>query len=102
MIRRPPRSTLFPYTTLFRSEEQDRRVLEERACDREALLLTAGEPQPPLADLGVVAPGEPLDELAGECESRGFLDLGVSGIGSAEAQILGDRARQQEIGRAHV
>src|SRR3712207_9588528 len=22
MIRRPPRSTLFPYTTLFRSEEQ--------------------------------------------------------------------------------
>src|SRR2546422_8643143 len=24
MIRRPPRSTLFPYTTLFRSEEGDR------------------------------------------------------------------------------
>src|SRR3712207_6927706 len=24
MIRRPPRSTLFPYTTLFRSVEQDR------------------------------------------------------------------------------
>src|SRR3712207_7067550 len=23
MIRRPPRSTLFPYTTLFRSPEQD-------------------------------------------------------------------------------
>src|SRR3989442_7763218 len=23
MIRRPPRSTLFPYTTLFRSEEKD-------------------------------------------------------------------------------
>src|SRR5688572_31502293 len=69
MIRRPPRSTLFPYTTLFRSEEQDRRVLEERACDREALLLTAGEPQPPLADLGVVAPGEPLDELAGDRKS---------------------------------
>src|SRR2546422_9305375 len=26
MIRRPPRSTLFPYTTLFRSRLQDRRV----------------------------------------------------------------------------
>src|SRR3712207_6907839 len=25
MIRRPPRSTLFPYTTLFRSDAQDRR-----------------------------------------------------------------------------
>src|SRR3712207_8562813 len=24
MIRRPPRSTLFPYTTLFRSEAQER------------------------------------------------------------------------------
>src|SRR5690348_18065199 len=24
MIRRPPRSTLFPYTTLFRSERQER------------------------------------------------------------------------------
>src|SRR2546429_6739052 len=26
MIRRPPRSTLFPYTTLFRSRENDPRV----------------------------------------------------------------------------
>src|SRR2546427_4648488 len=26
MIRRPPRSTLFPYTTLFRSSAQGRRV----------------------------------------------------------------------------
>src|SRR5438132_6182708 len=32
MIRRPPRSTLFPYTTLFRSGEQhdgDKNLLEE-------------------------------------------------------------------------
>src|SRR5438034_10843023 len=27
MTRRPPRSTLFPYTTLFRSERGERRVL---------------------------------------------------------------------------
>src|SRR2546422_5736186 len=26
MIRRPPRSTLFPYTTLFRSEDRGRRA----------------------------------------------------------------------------
>src|SRR3712207_6849625 len=32
MIRRPPRSTLFPYTTLFRSPEAD---LEPRALVRE-------------------------------------------------------------------
>src|SRR2546426_9396255 len=29
MIRRPPRSTLFPYTTLFRSSQEDER--DERA-----------------------------------------------------------------------
>src|SRR2546428_10001890 len=32
MIRRPPRSTLFPYTTLFRSHEG--RVLRRRAAAR--------------------------------------------------------------------
>src|SRR3712207_8663253 len=35
MIRRPPRSTLFPYTTLFRSPHparRPRRPLEERAA----------------------------------------------------------------------
>src|SRR5688572_31612911 len=30
MIRRPPRSTLFPYTTLFRSFDGDRVGVEER------------------------------------------------------------------------
>src|SRR5260370_19690684 len=29
MIRRPPRSTLFPYTTLFRSHERDRVVVHD-------------------------------------------------------------------------
>src|SRR2546429_4701469 len=28
MIRRPPRSTLFPYTTLFRSQDRRPRILE--------------------------------------------------------------------------
>src|SRR5690349_22128140 len=32
MIRRPPRSTLFPYTTLFRSHEHDQPA--DRAGDR--------------------------------------------------------------------
>src|SRR2546429_6589047 len=30
MIRRPPRSTLFPYTTLFRSPGRGRRMAAER------------------------------------------------------------------------
>src|SRR5256885_7335056 len=31
MIRRPPRSTLFPYTTLFRSDPRERGALGEHA-----------------------------------------------------------------------
>src|SRR3712207_7089590 len=36
MIRRPPRSTLFPYTTLFRSRAQkrERARLQNRLCRR--------------------------------------------------------------------
>src|SRR2546428_3225834 len=43
MIRRPPRSTLFPYTTLFRSEEQLYR-LEERSRQKSARPDISGPP----------------------------------------------------------
>src|SRR3712207_8380032 len=36
MIRRPPRSTLFPYTTLFRSERRTARVVAIRTLDPSA------------------------------------------------------------------
>src|SRR5258705_9016146 len=38
MIRRPPRSTLFPYTTLFRSDRADRR---RSPTDRDPALASA-------------------------------------------------------------
>src|SRR2546430_11273176 len=41
MIRRPPRSTLFPYTTLFRSRRAVRRRLLDRASD--VLIWTGAE-----------------------------------------------------------
>src|SRR3712207_8680410 len=50
MIRRPPRSTLFPYTTLFRSLERHERDHEVRA-ERE------------LAAVGRAAVGEHLTDL---------------------------------------
>src|SRR2546425_7233749 len=34
MIRRPPRSTLFPYTTLFRSQSQQDRIVDDAAVRR--------------------------------------------------------------------
>src|SRR3712207_7581160 len=46
MIRRPPRSTLFPYTTLFRS-----------ARDLESCLPGEGSREPPLHDQLERAPG---------------------------------------------
>src|SRR5689334_24147744 len=46
MIRRPPRSTLFPYTTLFRSRSEQRRTREpQRAMGPTA-------PQMPVAQRG--------------------------------------------------
>src|SRR2546425_6040648 len=52
MIRRPPRSTLFPYTTLFRSPRCARRPLSQEAWRRSNLAqnhsraLSAGSPAP--------------------------------------------------------
>src|SRR5258708_23084020 len=41
MIRRPPRSTLFPYTTLFRSQVvKVHQSLENYLCDLANLILT--------------------------------------------------------------
>src|SRR5260370_28745620 len=68
MIRRPPRSTLFPYTTLFRScgEHPDSR----RACGRDrglsARLLRLGRPR---ADQ-VPRPGPRSEEHTSELQSH--------------------------------
>src|SRR2546425_9480621 len=48
MIRRPPRSTLFPYTTLFRSDEVEREAPEQLLAagarrGRESVRLEVGE-----------------------------------------------------------
>src|SRR5256885_17089582 len=68
MIRRPPRSTLFPYTTLFRSERRRRRLLVplrhlEGTQDRHALDLL-----------------ERADGYLRGCDCRGRAGLGVSAL----------------------
>src|SRR3712207_7548750 len=60
MIRRPPRSTLFPYTTLFRSEQPLEDLPGDHAGD---LRVDAGQRADPARDRGeddhpVVAGGE--------------------------------------------
>src|SRR3712207_8583978 len=43
MIRRPPRSTLFPYTTLFRSPAAERGISFDATC---SLVVLDGEGRP--------------------------------------------------------
>src|SRR5256885_5559150 len=59
MIRRPPRSTLFPYTTLFRSTAEAERVLQA-AGQRFGITLTLTHF--PVGAAGVAAVGDPLPE----------------------------------------
>src|SRR5438105_6176983 len=56
MIRRPPRSTLFPYTTLFRSLDA-------------AIIFAAAGPLVPVA-LAAVRPGGRSEEHTSELQSR--------------------------------
>src|SRR2546422_1775344 len=59
MIRRPPRSTLFPYTTLFRS-----RQLQPSG---EAITLSAADP---LNLVGILVPGERVPAVSGKLVTR--------------------------------
>src|SRR3712207_7588825 len=63
MIRRPPRSTLFPYTTLFRSPHRERRTGRAgrmRACrDSAAVPLAARGP-------GLDEVGRPYSTMPGD------------------------------------
>src|SRR3712207_7055029 len=70
MIRRPPRSTLFPYTTLFRSEVADRSV---RQALEGGALVAGGEGGvelggPALESVELV---EPADLVALQRDERG-------------------------------
>src|SRR3712207_6965944 len=92
MIRRPPRSTLFPYTTLFRSRADARRVdgqtpahplAGELVYERRQLQLgdhRGGElpqggdvPVGPIARLGVEDAQDRSEEHTSELQSRQYL-----------------------------
>src|SRR2546430_10066778 len=67
MIRRPPRSTLFPYTTLFRSkiEGHDVRVMAVDSLPAEPFLAHGGAL--------VLAPGTRSEEHTSELQSQSNL-----------------------------
>src|SRR2546425_2178543 len=79
MIRRPPRSTLFPYTTLFRSP-WGRPVVDERAeVESEALGLARGMDQiddvsaDPLVEIDRVDGVARSEEHTSELQSLAYL-----------------------------
>src|SRR2546428_1414706 len=67
MIRRPPRSTLFPYTTLFRSQEE----VEATVLDVAATMRTVRRGGPPLGAGRRAAPRS--EEHTSELQSRSDL-----------------------------
>src|SRR3712207_7336408 len=74
MIRRPPRSTLFPYTTLFRSVHDVIAVDQDGdpALAGQLVDLVAVAPADRHALLGVLDPGaaQPARDLAARAEDR--------------------------------
>src|SRR3712207_7867214 len=79
MIRRPPRSTLFPYTTLFRSRQalgngiQERRTARGVGHDHGIADAREGHPQPlALSRERVLSPAR-SEEHTSELQSRQYL-----------------------------
>src|SRR3712207_7812034 len=77
MIRRPPRSTLFPYTTLFRSRQQ---VLENLRHRAENLVDSYSEMIP-----------EGLEALPSEARHRVYQMLELTVTARPDGNLLADR-----------
>src|SRR3712207_7944620 len=84
MIRRPPRSTLFPYTTLFRSVNSLKarlpRVLEfveqhrpDVLCLQETKTEAAAFPEDELREAGLFSAHHRSEEHTSELQSRQYL-----------------------------
>src|SRR4051812_49883960 len=79
MIRRPPRSTLFPYTTLFRSDEMAALV---RKRGGEPIMAPALREVPLTDQHDVFRFGEEL--FAGRCDAKHVVLIGERNLRSEE------------------
>src|ERR1039458_5344826 len=87
MIRRPPRSTLFPYTTLFRSLDPD--------AEREPHMAVLGN----ACDPGVGRPGGDLAQQCGAAPVSQESFRYRREIGVAEARLLSRSAAGRDAAR---
>src|SRR3712207_8033745 len=84
MIRRPPRSTLFPYTTLFRSRAADPRARLGRAEAARRVRARRGHPH---GHRGGGARQGPGDAHEGRAERRQDEDRKSTRLNSSHANI---------------
>src|SRR5258707_7418253 len=73
MIRRPPRSTLFPYTTLFRSKDPAQRLLTGAGATHAAILQALTAVRGTQKDGGVRSASSRSEEHTSELQSRQYL-----------------------------
>src|SRR3989449_8427300 len=103
MIRRPPRSTLFPYTTLFRSQNATNpagRIGREPSPPGTELtipVVTAGRLKDPAEFGRIIVRGRPDGSLVR------VNDIGEVRLGARNYDVVGRLdGKPTEIGRAHV
>src|SRR3712207_8348130 len=76
MIRRPPRSTLFPYTTLFRSKHKETKALVTEALNdnkQTRKLIAELEQTPKESEEFATKVAERSEEHTSELQSRQYL-----------------------------
>src|SRR2546427_10949877 len=101
MIRRPPRSTLFPYTTLFRSP-----CVAEGWPDEDYLVERLEDPRVRVLAVSFVQFSNgyraDLARLGAACRANGtFLVVdGIQGVGNSVLDVR--ETPVDKIGRAHV
>src|SRR5256885_7666153 len=106
MIRRPPRSTLFPYTTLFRSVRFDQLILDQVLLDLvaayvgEHLIVDLDARRKRLAALGFHLPAESrvLDDVFFGVRKIVFGEHGADAIAPAAACL----DVSSDLGRIHA
>ena len=88
MIRRPPRSTLFPYTTLFRSDPGTGHGGIRRVNGRLGILLRVADPERPL-----LPPGDVFHDVREVLEALTFGGLAAR---RQDGEFRGAQGRSEE------
>src|SRR3712207_8559781 len=100
MIRRPPRSTLFPYTTLFRSEDVRKAIRPGQTCLVSIMYANneIGTIQP-LAEISKITREHGIVFHTDAVQAAGNLSLDVQVLGRSEEHTSELQSRQYLVCR---